>query len=235
MPGPMTIWRGDRFATRVGSARSRRRGRGRVTERVRLGPLVASPNFRHPVPFAKELTVTRRHRGRPRVDTRNRIRRRRLGRRACSGRHVGPGENSLDRFAEFVELTDRLLREPEVTHDGRFYSANGTLELSGLRAEAPNFVRGRGRRTAGDGRGGHLRRHVGHDGRSRRQRLHWAQRKAQPSYARKWTCSTRSVHVGGARPRFGVPAGALGIAPRVRAGLSRRVRRRPSAATRRRE
>src|SRR5450631_3088962 len=26
-----------------------------VTERIRLGPLVASPNFRHPVPFAKEL------------------------------------------------------------------------------------------------------------------------------------------------------------------------------------
>ena len=28
-----------------------------VTERIRLGPLVASPNFRHPVPFAKELVT----------------------------------------------------------------------------------------------------------------------------------------------------------------------------------
>src|ERR1700710_2211504 len=26
-----------------------------ATEHIRLGPLVASPNFRHPVPFAKEL------------------------------------------------------------------------------------------------------------------------------------------------------------------------------------
>src|SRR5205085_9242930 len=26
-----------------------------ATERIRLGTLVASPNFRHPVPFAKEL------------------------------------------------------------------------------------------------------------------------------------------------------------------------------------
>ena len=26
-----------------------------VTERIRLGTLVASPNFRHPVPFAREL------------------------------------------------------------------------------------------------------------------------------------------------------------------------------------
>src|SRR2546421_6562234 len=26
-----------------------------ATTRIRLGPLVASPNFRHPVPFAKEL------------------------------------------------------------------------------------------------------------------------------------------------------------------------------------
>ena len=27
----------------------------RITERIRLGTLVASPNFRHPVPFAKEI------------------------------------------------------------------------------------------------------------------------------------------------------------------------------------
>jgi alkanesulfonate monooxygenase SsuD/methylene tetrahydromethanopterin reductase-like flavin-dependent oxidoreductase (luciferase family) len=26
-----------------------------VTERIRLGTMVASPNFRHPVPFAKDL------------------------------------------------------------------------------------------------------------------------------------------------------------------------------------
>src|SRR5207248_11679651 len=28
-----------------------------ATERMRLGPLVASPNFRHPVPLAKELVT----------------------------------------------------------------------------------------------------------------------------------------------------------------------------------
>jgi len=93
-----------------------------VTERMRLGPLVASPNFRHPVPFARELIA---------LDD------------LSDGRLVlGVGAGGLgwdatvlgqdewsrrertDRFAEFVELTDRLLREPTTTYRGRYYSAD---------------------------------------------------------------------------------------------------------------
>src|SRR5450631_481901 len=82
-----------------------------VTERIRLGPLVASPNFRHPVSFAKELIS---------LDA---ISEGRLTLGIGSG---GPGWDATvlgapawspreraDRFAEFVELTDRLLRAPE--------------------------------------------------------------------------------------------------------------------------
>ena len=93
-----------------------------VTERIRLGILVASPNFRHPVPFARELiTLDDVSAGRFT-----------LGIGAGSARSDAtilglapwsPQERG-DRFVEFVELTDRLLREPAVSYDGRFYSAN---------------------------------------------------------------------------------------------------------------
>jgi alkanesulfonate monooxygenase SsuD/methylene tetrahydromethanopterin reductase-like flavin-dependent oxidoreductase (luciferase family) len=93
-----------------------------ATTRIRIGTLVASPNFRHPVPFAKELVT---------LDD------------VSSGRFtlgIGAGSNGWDatmlgqepwsarergeRFAEFVELTDRLLREPAVSFAGRYYSAD---------------------------------------------------------------------------------------------------------------
>jgi alkanesulfonate monooxygenase SsuD/methylene tetrahydromethanopterin reductase-like flavin-dependent oxidoreductase (luciferase family) len=94
-----------------------------VTTRIRLGPLVASPNFRHPVTFAKELVA---------LDDVS-------GGRVTAGFGAGgtgwdatilgepawsPGERA-GRFAEFVELTDRLLRVPEVSFAGRYYSADG--------------------------------------------------------------------------------------------------------------
>ncbi len=91
------------------------------TERVRLGTLVASPNFRHPVPFARELLT---------LDDLS-------GGRLTLG--IGAGGEGWDavmlgqdpwspderagRFAEFLELLDRLLREREVSYDGRYYSA----------------------------------------------------------------------------------------------------------------
>jgi alkanesulfonate monooxygenase SsuD/methylene tetrahydromethanopterin reductase-like flavin-dependent oxidoreductase (luciferase family) len=100
-----------------------------ATERIRLGPLVASPNFRHPVPFAKELTS---------LDDIS-------GGRLTLGLGSGgegwdatvlgeprwsPGERA-DRFAEFVDLTDRLLRVPQTSYDGRFYSAVGARTYPG--------------------------------------------------------------------------------------------------------
>ena len=93
-----------------------------ASTRLRLGPLVASPTFRHPVPFAKELIT---------LDDIS-------GGRLTLG--IGAGSSGWDtemlghepwsraertqRFEEFVALTDRLLRSPEVSHQGRYYSAH---------------------------------------------------------------------------------------------------------------
>lgn len=92
-----------------------------ATTRMRLGPLVASPNYRHPVPFAKELIT---------LDDIS------LGRLTLGigaggegwdasvlGQKPWSGRERSERFAEFVELLDVLLRQPETTHDGQWYSA----------------------------------------------------------------------------------------------------------------
>ena len=92
-----------------------------ATSRIRLGPLVTSPNYRHPVPLAKELIT---------LDDVS-IGRLTLGIGAggegwdasvLGQKPWSPAERS-ERFAEFVELLDVLLREPETTYDGRWYSA----------------------------------------------------------------------------------------------------------------
>lgn len=87
-----------------------------VTDRIRLGTFVASPNFRHPVPFAKEIAT---------VDDIS-------GGRFTLG--VGSGGTGFDsvvlgqpaytprqrheRFAEFVSGLDRLLRHEEPDSTG---------------------------------------------------------------------------------------------------------------------
>ncbi|HTJ69365.1 MAG TPA: LLM class flavin-dependent oxidoreductase [Actinospica sp.] len=93
-----------------------------VTERIRLGTMVASPNFRHPVPFAKELMT---------LDELS-------GGRFTLG--IGAGGEGFDatvlneerwsakergyRFAEFTRLLDRLLSEDETTETaGAYYRA----------------------------------------------------------------------------------------------------------------
>lgn len=98
-----------------------------ATSRVRLGTLVTSPNFRHPVPFAQEvMTVDDISEGRLTVG-------------------VGAGSVNLDatvlggegwslkersgRFAEFVEILDTMLTgaphgRPRTTFEGRYYQAN---------------------------------------------------------------------------------------------------------------
>jgi alkanesulfonate monooxygenase SsuD/methylene tetrahydromethanopterin reductase-like flavin-dependent oxidoreductase (luciferase family) len=91
-----------------------------MTQRLRIGTLVASPNFRHPLPFAKELIT---------VDDIS-------GGRLIVG--IGAGGQGWDatalgqavlsrrerskRFVEFVTLTDLLLRQPELTWSGHYYS-----------------------------------------------------------------------------------------------------------------
>ena len=94
---------------------------GAMTSRIRLGTLVASPNFRHPVPFAQELVT---------LDDVS-------GGRCTLG--IGSGSQGsdatvlgnrwslterTDRLGEFVDLLDRLLRPGKVTYAGRYWSAS---------------------------------------------------------------------------------------------------------------
>ena len=102
-----------------------------VTSRMRLGTLVASPNFRHPVAFAREVTA---------LDD---ISAGRLllgvgaGAGGASFDAVVLGEPELtprtrfDRYAEFVELLDLLLREDHVTWRGTHYAAVDARNVPG--------------------------------------------------------------------------------------------------------
>ena len=92
-----------------------------TTSRLALGTFVASPNFRHPVPFAKELmTLDVMSGGRllvgvgaggPGFDAAV------LGGPALSGRQ------RADRYTEFVTLLDLLLRQRSTTWSGEWFSA----------------------------------------------------------------------------------------------------------------
>ncbi|HLX77972.1 MAG TPA: LLM class flavin-dependent oxidoreductase [Acidimicrobiales bacterium] len=93
-----------------------------ATERISIGTLVASPNFRHPLLLAKDLIA---------LDD---ISRGRVIAGIGAGGHgwdatmLGQDEWSAkersERFAEFVELTDLLLREPVVNWRGKFYAVS---------------------------------------------------------------------------------------------------------------
>ncbi|MFF5127503.1 LLM class flavin-dependent oxidoreductase [Streptomyces syringium] len=103
-----------------------------ATSRLRLGTLVTSPNFRHPVTLAKELIS---------LDDIS-------GGRITLGIGAGgsgfdatalskDGEGAwtprerADRFAEFVPLLDRLLTEDVVTAPGEHYSAFEVRNIPG--------------------------------------------------------------------------------------------------------
>jgi alkanesulfonate monooxygenase SsuD/methylene tetrahydromethanopterin reductase-like flavin-dependent oxidoreductase (luciferase family) len=94
-----------------------------VTSTIRLGPLVTSPNFRHPVHFAREVTA---------LDDVS-------GGRLTLGIGAGAAAPSFDalvlgrpplrpraradRFAEFVELLDTLLRNDRTSWRGEHFEA----------------------------------------------------------------------------------------------------------------
>ena len=122
-----------------------------VTSRIALGTLVASPNFRHPVSFARQLTA---------LDDIS-------GGRFVLGLGAGAGGSSFDtavlgappltageradRFAEFAELLDLLLRTDRVTWRGRYYAAADARNLPGCvqRPRLPFVVAANGSRSIG--------------------------------------------------------------------------------------
>jgi alkanesulfonate monooxygenase SsuD/methylene tetrahydromethanopterin reductase-like flavin-dependent oxidoreductase (luciferase family) len=104
-----------------------------VTTTLRLGTLVASPNFRHPVALTREVIT---------LDDIS-------GGRLELG--IGAGGEGWDatmlghtawsrvertaRFIEFVELLDRLLTHREVTYDGHYYKADEARSYPGCRQQ----------------------------------------------------------------------------------------------------
>ncbi|NJQ16188.1 LLM class flavin-dependent oxidoreductase [Streptomyces bohaiensis] len=103
-----------------------------VTDRLRLGTMVTSPNFRHPVTLAKEL-ITLDDVADGRVT---------LGIGAggsgfdatALGHDAWTPRERADRFAEFVPLLDRLLTEGGpggVSFTGDFYSARDVRNIPG--------------------------------------------------------------------------------------------------------
>ncbi len=102
-----------------------------VTSRIALGTWVASPNFRHPVPFAKDI----------------------MGLDDISGGRfvlgIGAGGEGWDsgvlgpqitrrergeRFAEFLALLDELLTHPVTERTGRWYEAHDARMIPGTLA-----------------------------------------------------------------------------------------------------
>jgi alkanesulfonate monooxygenase SsuD/methylene tetrahydromethanopterin reductase-like flavin-dependent oxidoreductase (luciferase family) len=101
-----------------------------VTRRIRLGTLVASPNFRHPVPFARSLlALDDVSSGRFTLG---------LGSGATGGydNTVLGGEaltarQRVDRFAEFVEQLDSLLTRKRTSISGEYYTSDEARSAPG--------------------------------------------------------------------------------------------------------
>ena len=110
-----------------------------TTSTLRLGTLVTSPNFRHPVPLAKELlTLDDLSEGRLVVGIGS------GGTGFDAGALGDPpwatGERSV-RFAEFTALLDRLLTSDESTWEGTYYSAHEVVRHPApLARPRPPFV-----------------------------------------------------------------------------------------------
>ncbi|NDU73662.1 LLM class flavin-dependent oxidoreductase [Actinomadura sp. DSM 109109] len=118
-----------------------------VTSRVRVGTLVTSPNFRHPVPAAHAIkTIDHVSGGRLTVGV-GAGGTRRTSDAGIVGGDWSPGERA-SRFAEWVELLDRLLTEPETTFEGEYYTAREVVQEPGCvqRPRVPLVIAGDGPR-----------------------------------------------------------------------------------------
>lgn len=98
-----------------------------VTSTIRLGTFVTSPNFRHPVAFARDVLALDDISG---------------GRFICGMGRGGDLDSELlgesptvgertGRFAEFARLLDKALSEDHVTYDGTFFSAHDSRNVPG--------------------------------------------------------------------------------------------------------
>lgn len=115
-----------------------------VTSTIKLGTFVTSPNFRHPVTFMRDVLSLDDVSG---------------GRFLCA---AGSGGNldaailggaqlsmkqRMDRFEEWTDLLDRLLREDHVDADGDYYAAVDARTLPGpIRDRVPFLIAANGRR-----------------------------------------------------------------------------------------
>lgn len=92
-----------------------------VTERLPLGTWVASPNFRHPVPFAREVAALDDVSGGRAVLGLG------AGGTGPDATVLGTGQlapaDRAERLEEFVDVLDRVLTLPATDHRGRFYTA----------------------------------------------------------------------------------------------------------------
>ncbi|MEV5531710.1 LLM class flavin-dependent oxidoreductase [Streptomyces prunicolor] len=100
-----------------------------TTRHMRLGTLVTSPNFRHPVTLAKELiSLDDFSDGRVTLG---------IGAGGTGFDATALGQDPwtprerADRFGEFVPLLDRLLTEDSVSYEGDFYSAHEARNIPG--------------------------------------------------------------------------------------------------------
>ncbi|MCL3863125.1 LLM class flavin-dependent oxidoreductase [Actinotalea sp. K2] len=99
-----------------------------VTERIPLGTWVASPNYRHPVPFAKEvMALDDLSEGRLLLGLG-------AGGTGFDASVLGPPVSPrvrADRFEEFVVMLDELLTHPVTERSGEHFSAHGARMLPG--------------------------------------------------------------------------------------------------------
>ncbi|WP_307851694.1 LLM class flavin-dependent oxidoreductase [Williamsia sp. CHRR-6] len=116
-----------------------------ATSTIKLGMFVASPNFRHPTPFARELQTL--------ADV--------SGDRLLIGLGAGgdpdaailgepglPPGRRVDRLQEFTELLDRVLREDHVTVAGDYFATTDMrLNSEPIRPQNPFLLAGNGPRS----------------------------------------------------------------------------------------
>ncbi|MFD8799628.1 LLM class flavin-dependent oxidoreductase [Streptomyces atroolivaceus] len=103
-----------------------------ATDRLRLGTLVTSPNFRHPVTLAKDL-ITLDDVSDGRITLGIGAGGSGFDATTLRGKDEEPWtpRERADHFDEFVPMLDQLLREPSVTWEGRFYVANEARNIPG--------------------------------------------------------------------------------------------------------